>query len=509
MKHGEQRSWSLAHRIVPPKKMSRGEKYRVVLDPFPLKLRANKSKGRYVVAKMNADVGSLLLEEIPNAFVVFKQFATEFCQHCLVRISNNQTQSSGLFGAKKTAAGVTCTDCRKQSFWCSERCKEEDLIHKVGCKYLIELPGIAGAASADYNLLRLVLHIVLRRHLEKDTQMPGTAFEFVADLLSHHKSFSASFTHSIEMAGMDFVNMFQGGPLETIHVDELVKLACRINSNSHAVHDPSREVNATIGVGIFPLVAMLNHSCTPNALFVSSESGKMHVRAIKPIKEGEEVCVSYVDLFAPKWDRQGSLLSSKFFWCECSRCHCEDKVDTDEWMDAVRCDSCSEGYIVRSSLCCTNCEKEMSKDELQCILDRVDLQNGMTLYKAGMFDSALLELSKIVSLAHSLLHPHHYLLLNAYVTLVSLNSRQNRFIEAASSCEQAIQQMILIAKDAKMSLYNAELANLYDKLADLYEILSEASKAGLLDSDTPSDEYLRKSKAHALESESIRNVIYG
>jgi hypothetical protein len=492
-----------------PKKMSRGEKYRVVLDKFPLKLKANKSKGRYVVAKSDTQLGTLLLEEIPNAFVVFKQFAPDFCQRCLRKIASNELQLSGLFGSKRNAAGVTCVDCRKQSFWCSEKCKEEDQIHQLGCKYLVELPGIAGAASADYNLLRLMLHIVIRRYSEQDTPLPGTSFEFVADLLSHHKSFSSSFTQSIEVASTDFVNMFKGGPLESIQVEELVKLACRINSNSHAVHDPSREVNATIGVGMFPLVAMLNHSCTPNAVFVSAEGGTMHVRAIKPIQEGEEVCVSYVDLFAPKWDRQGTLLSSKFFWCECSRCKSGDTVDSDEWMDAICCDTCSNGYVVRSTLRCTECERQMSQDELQCILNRVDLQNGMTLYKAGMFDSALLEMNNVISIAKSLLHPHHYLLLNAYVTLVSLNSRQNRFVEAATACELAIQKMILIAGDAKMSLYNAELANLYDKLADLYEILSEASKAGLVDTSIPSDEFLEKSKTQIQHSARIRNVIYG
>jgi hypothetical protein len=483
------------------------EKYRQLLQEFPLRLRANKSKGRFIVSTKDALPGELLLEEIPNSFVVFKDYAQQFCQHCLQKIETNASGNT-IFGVKKHQATITCTECRGQSFWCSLQCKEADETHKKCCKYLIELPGIAGAASADYNLVRLMLNILVRKQLEKEIHVNGTPYSCVSDLVSHHKSFSAKFKNAMELASIDIVEMFLGSEID-ITIPELVKLACRINSNSHAVHDPSGDVNAPIGVGMFPLVAMLNHSCTPNAAFTTTKSGGMQVRAVKPIASGEEVCVSYVDLFAPKWERQGTLLSSKFFFCECSRCKSEDKVDQDEWMDSIKCIQCSKGYIFRSSLTCNACAVTISQSTFQGVLENLDLQSGLDLYKAGLFDSALIQLLDTAKKAEELLHPHHHLLLTIFVNLISLYSRLNKFQEASKYCTKSIELMKLIATDAKMGLFNMELANLYDKNGELLEIIAEAKKAGLIEDEASYNLLMQQSKEQYQQVNCIKKILYG
>lgn len=50
-------------------------------------------------------------------------------------------------------------------------------------------------------------------------------------------------------------------------VEEAVQLACRVNVNAHGLRDDSGS-NLVIGVGLFPLTAMINHSCRPNCAFV-------------------------------------------------------------------------------------------------------------------------------------------------------------------------------------------------------------------------------------------------
>lgn len=52
-----------------------------------------------------------------------------------------------------------------------------------------------------------------------------------------------------------------------IDVEEAVRLACRVNVNAHGLRDDSGS-NLVIGVGLFPLTAMINHSCRPNCTFV-------------------------------------------------------------------------------------------------------------------------------------------------------------------------------------------------------------------------------------------------
>lgn len=50
-------------------------------------------------------------------------------------------------------------------------------------------------------------------------------------------------------------------------VDEMVELACRVNINAHGLRDDSGS-NNVIGVGMFPLTGMFNHSCRPSCTFV-------------------------------------------------------------------------------------------------------------------------------------------------------------------------------------------------------------------------------------------------
>lgn len=62
-------------------------------------------------------------------------------------------------------------------------------------------------------------------------------------------------------------------------VDEAVELACRVNVNAHGLRDDSGG-NNIIGVGLFPLTAMINHSCRPNSTFLFF--GKSIARQGKP-----------------------------------------------------------------------------------------------------------------------------------------------------------------------------------------------------------------------------------
>lgn len=50
--------------------------------------------------------------------------------------------------------------------------------------------------------------------------------------------------------------------------------------------------HAKVAVGIYLAAAMLNHSCTPNAL-ASFHGGEMRVVATRAIEEGEPVTISY------------------------------------------------------------------------------------------------------------------------------------------------------------------------------------------------------------------------
>jgi hypothetical protein len=75
-------------------------------------------------------------------------------------------------------------------------------------------------------------------------------------------------------------------------------------------------------LGIYPLAAMINHSCDPNALRVYCGE-VMVVHAIKSIPAGEEIVWSYLPPTRPFLQRQSALLQQHGFVCSCPRCDCE------------------------------------------------------------------------------------------------------------------------------------------------------------------------------------------
>lgn len=70
------------------------------------------------------------------------------------------------------------------------------------------------------------------------------------------------------------------------------------------------------------------HSCSPNIGYASSasEDGALEYIKLRPIKEGELACFSYMSdlLETPTPERRDFLMETKSFWCCCERCRGRD-----------------------------------------------------------------------------------------------------------------------------------------------------------------------------------------
>jgi SET and MYND domain-containing protein len=72
-------------------------------------------------------------------------------------------------------------------------------------------------------------------------------------------------------------------------------------------------------VALYPLASYFNHSCLPN-LTRSREGRNAVFYALRDIKAGEPLVISYVDPLDPPDVRRRHLMSSYRFVCECPRC---------------------------------------------------------------------------------------------------------------------------------------------------------------------------------------------
>ncbi|KAJ3083171.1 hypothetical protein HK100_009516 [Physocladia obscura] len=455
-----------------------------------VRLAASKAKGRHVKANCALPAGENIFRETAAAFVLLKHEMDERCLFCLSELSDSDNNNHKDNGQTTTTTTTTttkkikCPDCIKQTWYCSTDCASADAPrHQIECRVVRDLPGITAAAGADYALFRLLLAILVREYQNRDDSFvsgsaqpfpPPTHPDFVFELLSHRKTADPKWLASVQACAEDFANHL---PAElALPISEIVALACRINSNSHGIIDPTGNTNQSVGCGMFPAVAMLNHSCDPNCSFVSSTHGRMIVRTLRPIDAGEELCVSYVDLCTPRDERRGKLLETKHFWCTCSRCSPANiTISTvDAQLDAVLCAACKSPSAFHSPTLeykCTICDAQISEQEHQAITNLAESahNDAYDLFKARHPDSAILAYEQFVTKYKPVLHPRHHLFINAHATMASCAVRLSDFVSAVGYGKYVLDGMA----DYVPANW-PELADFWFRQAEMLEIVGGA-----------------------------------
>ncbi|KAI9729440.1 MAG: hypothetical protein M1834_006821 [Cirrosporium novae-zelandiae] len=73
--------------------------------------------------------------------------------------------------------------------------------------------------------------------------------------------------------------------------------------------------------GVFEVTSRINHSCLPNAsFFYDKDTGMAMIYAIKDLKAGDEIYISYNNQFATAFERQADLEERWRFVCRCKLC---------------------------------------------------------------------------------------------------------------------------------------------------------------------------------------------
>lgn len=71
----------------------------------------------------------------------------------------------------------------------------------------------------------------------------------------------------------------------------------------------------------------MNHNCEPNVTSMSSSNDhKVSIVAIKEIKKGDELCLSYIDENLSFPQRRKILYDNYLFTCNCEKCKREEKL---------------------------------------------------------------------------------------------------------------------------------------------------------------------------------------
>ncbi|XP_001504392.4 SET and MYND domain-containing protein 4 isoform X1 [Equus caballus] len=173
----------------------------------------------------------------------------------------------------------------------------------------------------------------------------------------------------------------------------------------------SRQVR--LATGIFPVVSLLNHSCSPNTS-MSFVSTVATVRASQRIGKGQEIlhCYGPHESRMGVAERQQKLRSQYFFDCTCPACqHGKHRTTAEPRWEAFCCRSCRALIQGDEVLSCGNasCTESVSRDHLVSRLQDLQQQVGIArkLLRNGKLERAIQQLLGCQHDAESFLSAEH------------------------------------------------------------------------------------------------------
>ncbi|XP_038615137.1 SET and MYND domain-containing protein 4 [Tachyglossus aculeatus] len=182
-------------------------------------------------------------------------------------------------------------------------------------------------------------------------------------------------------------------------------------SEGHVIAS-SRQVR--LATGLFPVISLLNHSCSPNTSV--SFSGRVAiVQATQPISRGQEIlhCYGPHRCRMEVGERRQKLKAQYFFDCRCQACleEEESKANTTPKWAAFRCPSCRSLMRGEDVLhCCSRaCTVSVSRDHLGRQLQDLQLRvrRGLKLLEGDKPDQAVQLLLECRQDAESFLSAEH------------------------------------------------------------------------------------------------------
>jgi hypothetical protein len=203
----------------------------------------------------------------------------------------------------KTKAALKCCSACKVVSYCSIACTEADLLmHQKECKALISLQKKgAGKPSDPGEWTRMVARLFWKREQRgKDWWDANIGTLEGPDFQNKDNTYMTKFLcGSVTEPGMSQQEKLSklgiAGKKEIEHVDNIVQR----NANKLIISTHTKEW----GLVLSSKAAMFNHSCEPNVAIVFPKGPGvkdcLHIVAVKDIKAGEELTISYIDSKLP------------------------------------------------------------------------------------------------------------------------------------------------------------------------------------------------------------------
>lgn len=261
--------------------------------------------GRRLIAVEDIPAGTCILSEPAVAAVLARARWESHCFGCWARL--------------RPDARMRCGRCRLARY-CDRRCQASDWkrAHAVECA---ALPLLDAHAEPDAQHAGFAHDCVLLGRAVRALSAAPAAVRAAVDALAAAPAEQAAHADGVARAALSH-GLCAGGPPAPAAL--AARLARAFACNNFGVCSPSG-AGGLLGAGLWPLGAVLNHSCAPNCALAHLLDARgapptQLVRTILPVRRGSELRHSYVDSSAGKAQRRAALRAPYGFECGCERC---------------------------------------------------------------------------------------------------------------------------------------------------------------------------------------------
>lgn len=293
--------------------------------------RCSEVGGRGIFAELDLRAGSIVCTSLAVGFAVFGP-GKNLCHVCLRRgcaaVGGRGGGGSG-DGRKGDGSGALvslqrCSGCNF-AMYCS---KEHQRLawkcgHNVECAALRRQRKKGRTeVGSTVRLAAQVLHRQSQHRVDDDEDFILTRMEVHR---SHYLQIQGDQVASMALAVADFIRPEGISKEDTANMERIdpeVEMICRLLCNAATVCDSELR---SLGLGLFPQASLFNHSCDPNcaqSFRVDEATGTvmMVVRTLRPVQDGEELTIAYIDLMQTRRKRREALWRGYAFECACRRC---------------------------------------------------------------------------------------------------------------------------------------------------------------------------------------------
>ncbi|XP_035473825.2 N-lysine methyltransferase SMYD2-B [Scophthalmus maximus] len=259
-------------------------------------------KGRSLRVTRPFKLGELLFSCPAYSYVLSLEERGCYCESCF-------TRKNGL---------AKCGKCHK-AFYCNVKCQKGDwAMHKLECSAMTAF----GENWCPSETVRLVARILAKKKMQKERCLSEKILQ-IGEMQSHIEDVDNE-KREMNEADVARLHRFYSKHLDFPDHKDLLTLFSQVACNGFTIEDDEL---SHLGTAVYPDVALINHSCLPSVI-VTFKGTSAEIRAVKNMKPGDEVLISYIDLLYPTDDRNNRLRESYYFTCDCQECKSKSRDKT-------------------------------------------------------------------------------------------------------------------------------------------------------------------------------------